>query len=236
MFLNQYCTILDADNFSFSREQSSSFAKSVADDFNPLHDVTTKRFCVPGDLLFAKILTTKGLFSQMKITFNGMVSNDVGLHIAEQSEQSMNISDAKGKEYLAAEHHGEVTFDQDLIEQLVRSYVSFSGKNFPHVLIPLMKEKNVMINPSRPLVIYENMSIDLDTLDLVKPELEAAGAELTVNGKRGNVSLHFVFKDQGKVVGRGCKAMVMANLREYDQVVIDELVASYNDAKKAYFG
>ena len=35
-----------------SRQQASDFAKNIADDFNPIHDVQTKRFCVPGDLLF----------------------------------------------------------------------------------------------------------------------------------------------------------------------------------------
>ena len=38
---------------SFTRQQASDFAKKVGDDFNPIHDVTAKRFCVPGDLLFA---------------------------------------------------------------------------------------------------------------------------------------------------------------------------------------
>ena len=40
----------------FTREQGSNFAKQMANDFNPLHDADAKRFCIPGDLLFAVIL------------------------------------------------------------------------------------------------------------------------------------------------------------------------------------
>ena len=41
---------------SVTREQASRFAKSIADDCNPLHDIDAKRFCVPGDLLFSMVL------------------------------------------------------------------------------------------------------------------------------------------------------------------------------------
>jgi len=51
MFIEQYCPI-DSEKISFTRQQASDFAKQVADDFNPLHNVEAKRFCVPGDLLF----------------------------------------------------------------------------------------------------------------------------------------------------------------------------------------
>ena len=55
MFLENYCRITD-DKISFTRQQASDFAKQIADDFNPLHDIQAKRFCVPGDLLFSLIL------------------------------------------------------------------------------------------------------------------------------------------------------------------------------------
>ena len=44
-------------NVCFTREQGSNFAKQIADDFNPLHDIDAKRFCIPGDLLFSIILS-----------------------------------------------------------------------------------------------------------------------------------------------------------------------------------
>ena len=47
---------LDGPKLSFTRRQGSDFAKTVAGDFNPLHDVDAKRFCIPGDLLFAVII------------------------------------------------------------------------------------------------------------------------------------------------------------------------------------
>jgi hypothetical protein len=91
-----------------------------------------------------------------------------------------------------------------------------------------MKDKNVMINVARPLVIYETMSVHLDTIALENPKIEASLAHLEVNGKRGNVTLGFVFKDNGVVVGEGKKTMVLANLREYDQAIIDVMVDDYN--------
>ena len=60
MFLEHYCQV-DGEKISFTRQQASDFAKNVADDFNPLHDIDAKRFCVPGDLLFAISLETAGL-------------------------------------------------------------------------------------------------------------------------------------------------------------------------------
>jgi hypothetical protein len=235
MFLTPYFTELEAGRFSFTRQQSSDFAKLISNDFNPLHDIETKRFCVPGDLLFAKILTGRGLFSKMKVSFSGMVTDGVELESVAQTPERLTINDTKGKEYLAIEHNDQVTRELALIEQLVRSYVSFSGENFPHVLVPLMRDNNVMINPARPLIIYESMSVELDTLDLIKPVLKATTSELEVDGKRGRVTLNFAFEDQGKIVGTGSKSMALANLRAYDGAVMDALVDDYNKAKDDFY-
>ena len=40
---------LEGSRLSFTRQQASDFAKSVAGDFNTLHDIDSKRFCVPGE-------------------------------------------------------------------------------------------------------------------------------------------------------------------------------------------
>ncbi len=69
MFIDQYCTPLEDGRFSFTREQASRFAKQIANDYNPLHDVDNSRFCVPGDLLFAKIAMSEGLSADMKVVF-----------------------------------------------------------------------------------------------------------------------------------------------------------------------
>jgi len=55
MNLEKYYT-LSGSRLSFSRQQASEFAKSVAGDFNPIHNVDSLRFCVPGDLLFSVII------------------------------------------------------------------------------------------------------------------------------------------------------------------------------------
>ncbi len=40
----------------------------------------------------------------------------------------------------------------------------FSGHTFPDILVKLMADNSVMINPARPMVMYQSMSIDLHTL------------------------------------------------------------------------
>jgi hypothetical protein len=117
---------------------------------------------------------------------------------------------------------------------LIFSYVRFSGQTFPHILVPLMSENHVMINPDRPLVIYESMSINLEQLDIVDPQLELTGSRLEVNGKRGEVHLDFQLNTAGKAIGRGEKSMILSGLRAYDADKVQTLVAGYNARKQAY--
>ena len=119
--------------------------------------------------------------------------------------------------------------DQQVLESLIKNYVLFSGQNFPHILVPLMAEKNVMINPQRPLVIYESMSLQLDTLALQQPSVELAGTSLEVDGKRGNAEFKFNLTDAGKIVGTGVKTLILSGLREYQQQAIDLMVLTYLD-------
>ncbi|WP_281648941.1 DUF3581 family protein [Parendozoicomonas sp. Alg238-R29] len=234
MFLTRFFTAQADSRFSFTREQASQFAKQVANDFNPIHDVDSKRFCVPGDLLFAKILVEEGVSKSLRVHFKGMVGDDESLSLIDLPSGCKALANESGKEYLEICSDGERITDADVIEKLIRSYVAFSGENFPHVLVPLMREGGVMINPARPLVVYESMSIDLDRTNLVTPVLEACGADLQVDGRRGNVSLEFVFKDDGQVVGRGKKTMVLSSLREFNQPVMDEIVDRYIQRRDDY--
>ena len=68
MNLEKYYT-LDGSRLSFTRQQASDFAKSVAGDFNPIHDIDSKRFCVPGDLLL-DVLTRKTVLCFIKVAHN----------------------------------------------------------------------------------------------------------------------------------------------------------------------
>ena len=55
---------------SYTRRQASTFAKLEAGDFNPLHDEDAKRFVVPGDLLFATLLSRVGLSAKLMVQFH----------------------------------------------------------------------------------------------------------------------------------------------------------------------
>lgn len=230
-FLEPYCTWNDG-KVEFTRQQASRFAKRVADDFNPLHDVDAKRFCVPGDLLFAVLLKRLGLYPSMTFGFSGMVGDNVPLFFQNDSGGELRIVDGKGREYLRAVYEGEPNRDADSVEKITRSYVRFSGHNFPHVLEPLMAEHRVMINIDRPLVIYESMALDLKRADIHQPVIEQTGASMEVKGKRGNVSLTFRFLENGELVGVGEKKMVLSGLREYDAGVMGEMVAKYDRRKR----
>ncbi len=226
MFLDSFYNQNDSQ-LTISAEQGSRFAKAVSNDFNPIHDADSKRFCVPGDLLFAIALQRYGLSQEMTFNFSGMVSADVGLLFPEAPGDEFEILDGRGKCYLQVERSTEAAFDHLMIEQLVRSYVLFSGQNFPYILVPLMAEQNVMINPARPLAIYQSMSLHLDRLNLAQPSVELAETQMIVDGKRGDVELQFRLMDGEAVAGYGVKKIILSGLREYQQTAVDEMIADY---------
>ncbi len=230
MNLEKYYT-LEGSKLSFTRQQASAFAKSVAGDFNPIHDVDSKRFCVPGDLLFAVIIQHYGLRQTMGISFSGMVNEDITLILPEVDAREISIYDDQDKKYLDISTNGAHSRDEGLIESLTRNYVEFSGHTFPHVLVPLMKENNVMINPERPLIIYDHMRISLDRLDIDSVDLTLSTSIFRLYGKRGDVALNFDLSCNGEQVGKGQKKMVLSGLREYDQLTIDELISVYDASK-----
>jgi len=233
MFIDNYFSEQNG-NISFTREQGSNFAKRIADDFNPLHDADAKRFCIPGDLLFSIILSKYGLSQHMEFVFSGMVVEGVELVLPEPAGE-LHFNGTDDRQYLNIVRRGDNSTDEAMIAHLVRDYVEFSGHTFPHILVPLLAEQNVMINPARPMVIYESMTIDLDTLDIKAPSLEIDHNELEINGKRGTVLLAFNLTDSGKVIGRGKKRMLLSGLREYDKAASETAVASYNQRKDAFF-
>ena len=169
----------------------------------------------------------------MEFVFSGMVGAGVQLIMPEPAEE-MHVNDEEGREYLRVKRGGRVSHDESLLQNLTQSYVQFSGQTFPHILVPLLAEQNVMIRPDRPLVIYESMSIDLDRLDIEKPLLRGDYNTLEVSGTRGSVELAFHLEDGGKVVGRGKKHMLLMGLRKYDEDAIEAAISSYNDNKIAF--
>ena len=219
------------NQLSISAEQGSQFAKQICNDYNPIHDIESKRFCVPGDLLFALVLNNYGLSQQMQFDFAGLVPADKALIFPDWNESDLPISDSREKTYLSADRKGDLTQDQSIIEYLVRSYVEFSGHSFPYILVPLMQQHNVMINTARPLVMYQSMSLSLDRLDISAPMVKFLDAQMDVDGKRGNVSLKFSINDGEKAIGRGEKRLVLSGLREFDQQAMDQLILDYEARK-----
>ncbi len=233
MFLEKFYSYNQGKTL-ISPEQASDFAKKVAEDFNPIHDPEAKRFCVPGDLLFSLVLSKYGLSQKMCFTFAGMVGKGVNLNFPDSDDERITITDDNDKEYLHIDRKGETSHDMGLIERFVKSYVAFSGHTFPHILVPLMAEHNVMINPARPLVMYESMSVDLNSVDITEPALELSETRLSVNGKRGDAAVTFNVKCDDEIVGKGVKKLVLSGLREYDQSQIDQVVQSYGEHKNRY--
>ncbi|MCG7488258.1 DUF3581 domain-containing protein [Vibrio sp. Of14-4] len=233
MFLKPYFSSNDKQ-FEFTRQQASHFAKVVAGDFNPIHDEDNKRFCVPGDLLFAVLLKKEGVSQKMRFDFSGMVGEGIALHIDNKCSKQASVVDCNGKEYLQMTREGDINRDPAFIEHVVTNYVQFSGMNFPHIMVPLMQEQKMMINCQRPLVIYESMEVEFSRLNISNPEVEFNGATFDVEGKRGVVTLNFDFKQETEVVGKGIKRMVASGLKEYNQDDIDGLVSRFNERKKAF--
>jgi hypothetical protein len=232
MFLDPYIGG-SADTPSISAAQGSAFAKDVAGDYNPIHDIDNPRFCVPGDLLFALVLTRFGISNRMRLGFTGMVGADVPLRL-EAADARLRVVDGAGKTCLSVERNGDVTTDLALVEALVRRYVAFSGHNFPHFLVPLMQRHGVMMNTQRPLVIYECMSFSLSRLDLAPDAIELTDSTLEVAGRRGDAHLYFDLSAGGTTIGQGSKKLVLSGLRPLDQAALDDLVSRYDGWAKAH--
>ena len=232
MLIDQYYTF-ENGKISFTREQGSNFAKQVADDFNPIHDPDARRFCIPGDLLFAIILAEYGLSQHMEFTFTGMVVDGIELVLPEPAPE-LAINDTEGRQYLNIHSSGDNTRNASLIDTLTRSYVEFSGHTFPHILVPLLAEHKLMLNPDRPVAIYESMAIDLDRLNITNPVLESASSSVKITGKRGDATLAFNLVENGSVIGRGMKRVILGGLRDYDEEAMTGAVAAYNQLKAEF--
>jgi hypothetical protein len=231
MFLERYHSIQDGQ-FLISAQKGSRFAKEVAGDFNPIHNPDERRFCVPGDLLFALLVSHFGLYRHMTFHFRSLLGDSVPLAFHEDDDGLIRVRDDRGKVYIEVEREGDSTTDRSIIEHLIRSYVSASGKNFPHTLKPLMEKQGVMFNPDRPMIMYQSMSLSLQTLDAPEPELELGHAELIPDGKRGNVSLDYRLLSRGEEVGQVSKKLVVSGLREYDAQAMNSVVEQFYRLKE----
>lgn len=227
-----YCA--EGDRVRFTRDQASAFAKGVAGDFNPIHDVDNTRFCVPGDLLFSLALQRYGLSQQMQVVFSGMVGEGVTLNFPATTAATIEVQDDHGKLCLSLKRSGTTTADPNTLYAIIRCYVQFSGQAFPHILVPLMAENQLMVNPERPLIIYESMSIELDHFDFETPRLELTDARLVSHGKRGDAQLRFAVKSGDEVIGHGAKSMVLSGLRPFKTEDVDTLVDEYMARKNRF--
>ncbi|PPD22097.1 MAG: hypothetical protein CTY22_08405 [Methylomonas sp.] len=235
MLLKQFYSV-DGDHIRISAEQASTFAKEIAHDFNPLHDVDAKRFCVPGDLLFSLVLEKYGLSQHMQFVFSGMVGDAVPLRFPADDGDSLDVTDGQGKTCLQIQRSGPVSRDSVMIEALIRDYVAFSGQNFPYVLVPLLAKENIMFNIDRPLVIYESMTITMSRVDFHEPKLETLEPKMEANGKRATAFLHFQIRDTDEIVGSGFKKLAVSGLREYEDQPMQDFVNDYLARKHGYLG
>jgi hypothetical protein len=231
MFLERYHSIQD-NKVLISAQQGSRFAKEVAGDFNPIHNPDARRFCVPGDLLFALLVSHFGLSRHMTFHFRSLLGDSVPLTFREDDDGMIRVCDDRDKIYIEVERDGESTQDRSLIEHLVRSYVAESGKNFPHTIKPLMEDKGVMFNPDRPMIMYQSMNLSLETLDAPEPELKLGQADLVADGKRGNVTLDYRLMSRGQEAGLVSKKLVVSGLRDYDAQAMDAVVEQFYRLKE----
>ena len=225
---------------SFTEEQGSKFAKSVAGDFNPIHDPGSKRFCVPGDLLFCVLLHRYGIARVTAVQFSGMLDAQSRMQLPDRVDASAHIVDARERALLSLFLDGDRFTDPLFVNALSQAYVQFSGQTFPDILVPLMRGANVMINPDRPLIIYKDMAIKLSGNVTALPgfdvSLSLADSDISVNGRKGAVCLRFDIHQNGEPIGSGEKNIVLSGLREYDADAMQEIVSRYDQGRDAYKG
>ncbi|MDA7746439.1 DUF3581 domain-containing protein [Psychromonas sp.] len=234
MLLDPYY-VQQGRSITITADQASTFAKKECQDFNPIHDPESKRFCVPGDLLFSLALKEYGVSESMSFTFTNMVGDSVALNFPESDADNIVITNEQGKSVLEITKSGTTSHDPALIESLIKNYVVFSGQNFPTLLMPLMKQHQVMFNPARPLVMYNSMNFEFDNLSLTNPlHVELAETRLEVETKRANNFLHFDIYDGDTVIGRGIKTMVIAGLKPYEHESITAFSEGYLARRNAF--
>ncbi len=233
MFVDAFHSRTDG-SIRISAEQASRFAKDIAGDFNPIHDSDSRRFCVPGDLLFALVLAYYGVSERMQFSFKGMVGDGVALRFTEHEHGALDVTDDAGKVYLQVERGGSVNREQEAVEAFIRRYVAFSGRNFPHFMKPLMEQKGVMFNPDRPLVIYDSMGFELQGLSADGLDLDLADATMEVSGKRAESVLDFHIRAGDRQLGRGSKKLLVSGLRAYDEERLQQFIAEFTRRMEAY--
>jgi len=226
----------EAGKITFTAKQASDFAKQIAQDFNPLHNEDNKRFCVPGDFMFALVLEQYGISQHLHFDFKGMVKGGSSLDFPPFEGDTLDLKDESNKTYLTVTKAGSVNQDKTFIDSFIYEYVAFSGQTFPHILVPLMRQEGLMINPVKPLVIYENMEINLDSFSDKPVTLECLKTKLEVKGKRGNVTLEFCVKSEGETIGTGNKHLIIGGLRAFDEDKIREMVAINEALRAGYKG
>ena len=239
MELTQYFAQQDG-TVSFSEEQASAFAKGIAGDFNPIHDPGSRRFCVPGDLLFCVLLHNYGVARVTAVQFSGMLDGQTRMHLPDTVDAQVHIVDARERALLSLFLDGDRFTDKPFVNALSAAYVQFSGQTFPDILVPLMRGANVMINPDRPLVIYKDMAIELNK-DLAAPSgddvsLNLVDTDISANGRKGAVRLRFDIRLNDAVIGSGEKNMVLSGLREYDEAAMQNIVDQYTQWRELYTG
>lgn len=243
MDLAQYYSYQDG-KVSFTEQQASAFAKGIARDFNPIHDPGTKRFCVPGDLLFCVLLERYGVARMTAVQFSGMLDGQTRMCLPDTVSDKAHIVDARDRALLSLFLDGDRFVHTGFVAALSEAYVKFSGKTFPDILVPLMRSANVMINPDRPLVIYKDMAIELEKSWSMPVEedvlsdvsLHLSDNDISVNGRKGAVRLRFDIRIGDTTIGRGEKNMVLSGLREFEESAIGSIVEQYNQWREAYLG
>lgn len=214
-----------------SAQQASRFAKIECSDYNPLHNIDNKRFCVPGDLLFSLALHFYGVSECMSFSFSSMVGADMGLIFPQTNANVIIIKNEAGKDVLEIVRSGTIKKTPTFVNSMIKNYVSFSGQNFPALLMPLMQEHQVMFNPTRPLVMYHSMSFhfdDMQSLDVDQEiQLKLESTEMEVQGKRANNFLNFTLFSEQKKIGSGVKKLIVAGLKTYDHKAITAFAEAY---------
>jgi hypothetical protein len=234
-FLDPYINIIDEDCISVSAKQGCNFAKNIAGDFNPIHDSDSKRFCVPGDLVFSEAIRRYGLHQSMEFNFLEMLSADSHIRYSNERSKSYQYASNRNEKKVMDIHIGGSQIENNyLADEFTQAYVRFSALSFPTILVPLMKKHHVMINVDRPLIVYKSMSFNIFQTGIDHINIELIESTLEVDGKRGNACFIFSMSSNGSVIGKGMKKLILSGLREFNKEKIKNLTKAYLEKKKNY--
>lgn len=216
------------DVFRFIPTACSAYARNVAKDFNPIHSHLAKKYCVPGDLIFALITEMHGAHNYMRVDFLNRVGAECKLFF-DTKRIALALLDVDKKLYAELATAGDKSVCPKRLKTVSNVVVSCTSGYFPYKLIDNLREENVMLSIRRSMVMLKSIEVELRNIHSASSlvaKYQSSGLELS--GKRGEVKVYFqLFDDDGISVGFVTKTVLIIGIEKFNDKASKQYLDDY---------